>query len=951
MDLPVLLNTLKTLGVELQRVDDKLKLSAPAGAVTPELAQAIKEHKAAILDLLAETLGGSGFQARMPRVAERNCHPLSPSQERNLFASQNGPGLPTAFALKGPMRMDLMQQVLQNIVDRHASLRTVFREDPEHGTLAWVNPPSHFLVPFIDLTTRPAAERPKALRAALDQTSSQPFDLENGPLFRFHVYRLDREEHVLGVVFSQMVFDGASFDAFIRELTEGYAALIQDRPWPLPEPEAEYVDYVAWNRERIAAKGAQQTEWWKNYLGEEIAGGTLPLDRRRPAMPKYQGSALPLEIPAELLPGLHEVAKASGVTFQMVLLGALFVLAYRLSGQRDCWIATPIEGRTHPALEGMIGTFVNMLLLRAPVDSALSFAEFVKEVRSLSLEAFDHQDIPFDRLGLRVKKEKGAPPAPLFQMEFSYQQVSQRSTLMGPLALSQIEVHAGGSHNELSFWVKDWGHKVAGAVEYSAAVFDEATARHWRECYLDLLRAVVRHPDLPVSQLPLLDSQRDLYRQVVAQSLKQAPAWITPSIAAKPEGLCVVDGRDQVVPFGVWGRAVWEGRELKAPVRLKSDGTWEDSPQKIQEPRRLPHGQRTRVFDPVEFRLIEIFQSVLELPAVGLQDNFFELGGHSSLGVQILNELRRHYHLRLPLAVLFEAPTPFALAKVVRRAAGLPDPDTGLVEAAGQQKWTAVVPIQPVGTRPPLFVAAGIGGNPMNLRFIAQKLGLDQPFYGLQHRGIDGRQRPHKSVHDLAQDYFDSLRAVQPTGPYYLGGFSAGGIAIFEVARKLIEVGEEVKAVFMFDAMSPLARDHVVAIQYEGEPVPAVQESRLKRLLSAARIFVTKRLPVLWDRWTTLAGAGLALVAPFYFRNQAVSAAWVRASRRYQARPLKVDVTVFYAQERDMGYAEPTNGWKPLVLGSLRVIPVSGGHLTHIEEPFIEENVAALKSELDRLQY
>jgi thioesterase domain-containing protein/acyl carrier protein len=957
LSVSVLLGTLRERGVELRADGERLRCLAPDGALTPDLAAQIREHKAELLALLsAAPRRTAAVSTGLPRVATRDRHPLSFTQQRNLYAARSGPGLAAAFRLKGPLDRSLLEASLEAVVARHAPLRSRFHlqgEEPQQ----LVEPSITVSLGFDDFA--PLGEgREEALAARLRSLAQQRFDLEQGPLFHFHLFRLDELEHALFIAFSQMVFDGWSLDVFLNELREGYAALASGRAWPFGELEAEFVDYVAWQRARVAERGGDQIKFWRERLGEEVPAGVLPTDHPRPPLATYQGGAVRFALPAALVAGLRELAKLHGSTLQMVMMTALFGFLARVGTSRDVIVATPIEGRTHPATERLVGAFVNLLLLRSLVDPARSFVDLLARVRDVCLAAYDHQDLPIDHLNLRVRRAEETGFVPLWQVEFSYQEVSQRGTLMGPLALDPIEVHAGRATNELAFWVEDNGVRVSGTVEFARDLFTQQTVEHWLDCYIAWLGALHAAPELPIARLDLLGPQRERVELATRAALTAAPAWL-PAVRStgSNDEARVVDGEGQVLPLGAFGtlilpgdppgsritdvRVTTAGRlQRKQDLRAAPTGAERDLSQTLHEnPGRRRKGQA--VADAVEFRLIEEYSALLGVAGIGLDSNFFDLGGHSLVAVRLLDRVQREFGARLALGALFEAPTPYELAKVVRTEVGLPDPDTGVTEKAALKRWSSVVPIQKSGSLPPFFAAAGVGGNPMNLRFLAKHLGPDQPFYGLQHRGTDGRSPPHTSVASMVEELYEHIREVQPKGPYYLGGFSAGGIAVFELARRLLLAGERTGLVVMFDANSVRVR-RLNATQKRAAHLERLRERGLQYVADAVRGRIVDRLNYarLW------AASELARWYPYRFRNEAVTMAWLRALYAYSPTTYEGDVLVLRAKERDNWTFDPTNGWAELVQGRLEIVEVDGGHTTHVNDRFAPTTANALRHAL-----
>jgi thioesterase domain-containing protein len=339
---------------------------------------------------------------------------------------------------------------------------------------------------------------------------------------------------------------------------------------------------------------------------------------------------------------------------------------------------------------------------------------------------------------------------------------------------------------------------------------------------------------------------------------------------------------------------------------------------------REPEKARVAPRDAVEAVLVRIWQEALGLGAIGVHDDFFDLGGHSLLGVRLLLRLHGEFGVRLSLAALFEAPTVAALAELVRREQNGSVPTEGPAVSA-LPVWSTVVPVQPRGSLPPFFCAAGKGGNPMNLIHVARHMGPEQPFYGLQHRGVDGRLQPHGSIEEMAEEFVSDIRRVQPSGPYYIGGFSGGGVAAFEVAQQLLKAGEKVAALVLLESTNPLlapmtlrerARYHAGRFRGDGPSYIAVAlRGRLGRMAERARLIVLSRA---------------AKLKPYEFRHEAVISAWIQAARRYRPVSYPGRVALLRSRVRDTGVFDPYNGWLPVVDGELEVFDVNGTHVSFV---------------------
>lgn len=320
---------------------------------------------------------------------------------------------------------------------------------------------------------------------------------------------------------------------------------------------------------------------------------------------------------------------------------------------------------------------------------------------------------------------------------------------------------------------------------------------------------------------------------------------------------------------------------------------------------------------PTEATLLRIWTRTLGTTDIGLDDEFLELGGQSVLAVRMFDEIHRSLMVDLPLASLFETPTIASLAKHIDDLRG-----------SSSQHWTTVVPIQPRGSLPPIFCVSGIGGNPITFVAIAAALGDQQPFYGLQHRGVDGRLRPHTSIRGMAEEFVDDIRAVQPRGPYVLAGYSAGGLAAYDMAQLLTDSGEQVDMLILFDTVNPL-----LANWSQAERVGAHWANlcaggpRYVAERAADRISRMVAVTTMWTR------AKLATRWPYRFRLDALHRAVIQAESAYVPRSYTGDVLLIQSAERfsprrGIGQrSDESNGWRQYVEGRLEIFTVPAGHL------------------------
>jgi len=354
----------------------------------------------------------------------------------------------------------------------------------------------------------------------------------------------------------------------------------------------------------------------------------------------------------------------------------------------------------------------------------------------------------------------------------------------------------------------------------------------------------------------------------------------------------------------------------------------------------------------VEKQLAALWQDVLGVDRVGTADDFFQLGGQSLVAVRLLARMKKVWGIDLPLATFFEAPTVEHLAAVVQAELGTDgEPTDGAAAPPARRParrgWSTLVPIQPRGPRLPLYCAAGQGGNAMNLRHLAVHLGDDQPFYGLQARGVDGRQQPHETVAEMAAEYLADIRRFQEHGPYLIGGYSGGGTVAFEMAHQIEAMGEEVAALVLLDSHSPemptrgrmeRMRLHLQRLVQQG---PSYAFDKLKDRLVQHDLWRLKRMVV----------KPLAKLFPYHFRSDTMVFSWVDAFTRYEARPWGGRAHLFRVPLDDSiewsgVKLEADLGWRGLV-GDLTVVEVVGDHNSMCEEPHVRVLADRVRACLD----
>ncbi|WP_258393852.1 condensation domain-containing protein, partial [Lonsdalea populi] len=355
---------------------------------------------------------------------------------------------------------------------------------------------------------RPAAAA--ELRQLADEEAAEPFDLQQGPPVRGRLVLLSEREQVLLVTLHHIVADGWSLSGFMRELGELYRAFSQKQPDPLPPLAIQYADYAAWQRRWLQGEVLQsQLAYWREQLADAPPLLELPTDRPRPSVQDYAGGYIDFTLDATLTAGLKALAARHETTLYMTLLAGWTLLLYRLSGQDDIVVGSPVAGRTRTELEPMIGFFANTLALRNRVDGAASIGVLLAQVKATTLAAQAHQDLPFEQLVEALNPTRSLSHSPLFQTMLAWQNASDNALQLHGL---QVEPYNGEMFSAKSDLLLSLGEEqslITGHIEYASSLFDRTTVERYARYLKMLLRAMVNDETQPVAQLPLLtDDER-----------------------------------------------------------------------------------------------------------------------------------------------------------------------------------------------------------------------------------------------------------------------------------------------------------------------------------------------------------------------------------------------------------------------------------------------------------
>ncbi len=556
--------------------------------------------------------------------------PLRYPQERLWFLQQLHPeratfNMPDAWRLKGELDVSALQRAFLELVRRHEVLRTVLPAIDGRPCQRVLSSDT-FQLTRLDLTALPVDVREAEARRRLRIEARRPYDLTREPPLRVILIRLagradvdpeEREQNILFINSHHIASDGWSEAVFGRELDRLYKAAtcgegLRDA---LPDLPIQYADFAFWQRRWLQGEVLEtQLTYWR----EQLAGFTpleLPTDRPRPTFRTDRGGVCTLRLCRRSTQALKRLGFEMGASLFMTLLTAFQILAQRLSGQHDFTIGSPIANRHHPEIEGLIGFFTNLLVLRSDLSGAPSFHEVLARTRSLCLAAYAHQHMPFEKLVEELVPERDPSRSPLFQVDFILQNTPPAELRLGPLETSAFPLRFPVAYFDLmlSFWEADG--RLSAGLSYNRDLFDHTTIVRWTRNLERLLKDVARiRRDKPVSSLSIFEPSE---RHQCLVEWAQVP------------------GSRRAAATHKVGSTV-EGRSDRAGPR-----------------------------DPIEKELAEVWVAVLGIEQVGMDEDFFALGGDSLLAVWLMTRIERRFGIVVPLTQIFLQPTVAGLAEIL----------------------------------------------------------------------------------------------------------------------------------------------------------------------------------------------------------------------------------------------------------------------------------------------
>ena len=878
------LNHLKTLSIQVRVEGERLICDAPKGALTPELQASLREHKEQIISLLSHInpthpvqLGPINPGSSTDSVA------LSAAQQRMWLLEQLAPGsstyhIPAAFRIHGHLDIAVLEQSLTEIIRRHDILRTTVVAG-KNGPVQSIAPTMSHDLAVIDLQAE------DDIHSLLSQVSTQPFNLAVGPLLRTRLWKLESEDFIFLVTMHHLISDGWSFTLFWRELETLYTAYLQNEKSPLTALPIQYADYAIWQQKWLEGEHLpQMLNYWQQQLIAPIEAVQLPVDYPGHADSDYQGASYAVIVSPEVTEALKALSRATNVTLFMSLLSMFNVWLYSYSQQSQLLVCSPVAGRHQAETENLIGYFNNIVVFRSDLTGNPTFRELLPRIRQMVLDAYNHQDVPFQHIAALPDLKRIS----LSRVLFDLQDAAGWSLHLPQLRTAPINIDSETADFDLSLLMEDAGNHLVGSLRYKIGLFKpETIATMWAD-FETLLTAAVNNPDQPLSNLFPAHSKISTSKgtEAAESQLHAAQQAVSAAVA------------DPVLPTN--------GLELKLTA------IWEDT---------------------------------LGVSPIGVEDNFFDLGGHSLLAVTLATEIEhRLTGQSFPLALLLQAPT-------IRQLA------TALRDDNGSEAWSALVPIQPGGRNRPIFFVHAAGGNVLLYYDLAKHLGPNQPVYGLQSQGLDGNQSILTTAEEMAALYIKEIRAVQPEGPYLLGGYCLGGTIAYEMAQQLCAQGQKVDILALFETYNwaKLQPETVVdKIVFLGQKIDFHTRGFLQLSAREKRTFFREKLKVLKDRtqvwrgqWHQIMGKTSTPQNTYHIRLAQLWKVNDDAGDAYQPRSYPGQIIHFRAVKEYKLYQAPALSWEPLAAGGVKSHLLPAYPSATLVEPFVVHVATILSDYLE----
>lgn len=522
-----LLSRLRQANIQISLVGDKLKIKAPQGAITPEIKQQLTDAKQDIIDFLAEAASGSSNPVSIPTISRQGEMPLSYTQSALWTMDKINPGsiaynLPMAFKFFGSLDVQLLEAAIQHILVRHESLRLRVEENDNGDPVACFDQVKTYCIPVHNLKIESVDLYDNQIKMAVDHYALKPFDLADGPLYRFDLISVSGEvepHSILIICLHHIISDGLSQNLLVREIALLYASFLQGHDSPLPELPIQYVDFAAWQKQQLSGeKLDKEITFWKQQLAGVPPLLALPTDRPRPIIQTTHGAKYHFDIPSSASVALIQYCKAEGYTVFMGLMAALQVVLARHAQQTDFCLGMPTAGRHYKEVEQLIGFFVNGVLVRANLQGNPSWSTHLDNVKQRLLDVLSHQETPAQLIVDHLNVSRNPSYPPLAQVGFQLQNFSgsvqdgaQEQVMLNTfnsmtnLTMEPLKMEEADSKFDMIVSVAQQDESLSGYVEYNTDLFDQSTIAKLVDHFVVCITNMVSEPYLRVEAVQLDD--------------------------------------------------------------------------------------------------------------------------------------------------------------------------------------------------------------------------------------------------------------------------------------------------------------------------------------------------------------------------------------------------------------------------------------------------------------
>ena len=447
-------------------------------------------------------------------ITRSDSTPLSFAQHRLWFLDQLDPSstaynVPISVRLCGSLNISVLNKCFAEIIRRHEILRTTFHtRDRQPIQIVAPAIPVPFLM--VDLQMLSKTDQNIEIQRLTIEEARKPFDLSCGPLVRITLLKLGADDSILILTLHHIISDGWSLGVIVQEISALYMAFLQGNKSPLPELPIQYADFAIWQQQWLQGNVLQQLlDYWTQQLEGAPATLSLQTDWPRPAAQTYQGAVEGFTLSQSLTQALKDLCQKEDVTLYMILLTAFQSLLYHYSGQEDFVIGSPIANRNRSEIEGLIGYFANTLVMRTDLRGNPSFRTLLKRTRQVTLDAYSHQDLPFELLVKALQPDRKLDRNPLFQICFVFQNAPMPNLALPDLTISPLEEKVGKAIFDLTLSLTDTDNGLTGVLDYNADLFAHSTIRLYLNHFQTILERVVEDPALCLLDIPLLDTTED----------------------------------------------------------------------------------------------------------------------------------------------------------------------------------------------------------------------------------------------------------------------------------------------------------------------------------------------------------------------------------------------------------------------------------------------------------